>query len=94
MKLNYTIWSSAWNETFPATLYKYHISSNRRHPQIVAAQSEALEQNKRHLQIVAMATKQGKRARVRMISNDGHHAMSRSHGWQQDWEAVRTTDSV
>ena len=55
-----------------------HISSNRRRPRIVAAQSEALERNKRRPRIVAAASKHGTRICVRMISDHGHHASART----------------
>ena len=51
----------------------YRISSNRHHPRIVAAQSEALDRNECHPRIVAAASKRSTCTRVRMISDDGHH---------------------
>ena len=48
-------------------MFVYCISSNRRCPRIVAAQSESPERNKCHPQIVAAATKRGMRTRVQMI---------------------------
>ena len=55
-----------------------HISSNRCHPQIVAAQSKALEHNKCRPRIAAAASKHGTCTRVRMISDDCHHASART----------------
>ena len=79
----------------------YHISLNRRHPRIVATQSEALEWNKRRPQTAAAGSKRNTCLHVRMISDDSHHAsartvccMSRFHGWQQDWEGAHASDSV
>ena len=39
---------------------------------------EALEQNKRCAQIVAATSKRVTRMRVRMLSDDGHHASART----------------
>ena len=39
-----------------------------------AAQSEALGRNKRRPRMVAAGSKRGTRTRVRMISDNGHHA--------------------
>ena len=56
----------------------YRISSNRRRPRIVATQSKVLDRNKRHPRIVAAASKHGTHTHVRMISDDGHHASTRT----------------
>ena len=65
--LNYKMTSMPSTSGLLITTCNYRISSNRRRPRIVAAQSEALERNKR-----------GTRTRVRMISDDGHHASART----------------
>ena len=52
---------------FTSSHYTYCISSNRRHPQIVAAQSEALERNECHPRIVAVGSKCGMHTCVQMI---------------------------
>ena len=55
-----------------------HISSNRCHPRIVAAQSKALEHNKCRPRIAAAASKHSMCTRVRMISDDCHHTSTRT----------------
>ena len=52
-----------------------HISSNSHRSQIVAAQSEALEQNQRHPRIVAAASKRSMRTCMQIIC---HHASTRA----------------
>ena len=85
-------------------LLKYRVSSNRQlpsnshRPQIVAAQSEALEWNKHHPQIVAAASNATLTHTcewfLTTVTTPALCCTSHSHGWQQDWEAALTTNNV
>ena len=56
--------------------YEFTLPSNSHRPRIIAAQSEALSNRPR---IVAAASKRDMHTRVRIISDDGHHASQAIH---------------
>ena len=61
---------------------------------LLAWHMHRIHSNKHHPWIVAAASKHGRCTRMQMISDDGHHASTRtshSNSWKHDWQAARTT---